>query len=137
MRFPTVLAFSSLFVLAACDSPSTPTDCGTAGVSTTTGCSIAAPDDSRLLGLWVPALNVSGQYFEFRDPTQGMITMRGWVNDSIPFTYQAGGGSIHMTAGNQTAEGTYRFFGNDSMELLAGNIFKGLVLRTDSFPAPD
>lgn len=98
-----------------------------------------APDNHAglLIGKWAPVINSAGQYFDFRDGSHLVVQMRGWVNDSIPFSYTTSGSDITLTTGSTTEKGTFRFFGNDSMEFKVPSAGIGaLCKRIETIPAP-
>jgi len=92
---------------------------------------------SLLLGKWAPVINSGGQYFDFRDRSHLVVQIRsGFLNDSVPFGYTTSGSSITLITATNTDKGTFRFFGNDSVELKFPNLFSGLCKRIETIPAP-
>jgi len=105
--------------------------------SSSTAPPAASTPETRLVGKWAPVINSYGHYWDFRSTSGGVVHLRGWVNDSSAFTYTASGGAISMHVFDGDGTGTYRFFGNDSVELKIPSSGIGyLMTRIQDIPAP-
>lgn len=90
--------------------------------------------EPRLVGYWTWVMDYMS-WVDFRENGQGMVYIDGMgLKDSLPFTWTASGGTLTTTMRDSTRTGTYRFFGNDSVEIKNPGLGTGLMLRSATRP---